>query len=214
MEVLIAMVIMSIGFLALIQVQLGALNGYISARDNTEASELARRIAEMLDVEAAQWRDGGILDGGGNVTLTVVPYADGGSDTPFDVDAPLALAAATPGAWIRLFENPSTVRFGREGMSTASAYQFVPGRYCAYVKGGLSSGSANTIQAQIAVVYPAPKTVQIACPEADSLPADLDDVGSSVSGSPAPPALEGVGFRVVYYGTLVARRRHLRDREF
>jgi prepilin-type N-terminal cleavage/methylation domain-containing protein len=197
-EIMIAILILAIGFLALIAVQLGALNGYVSARDNTEATEVGRRISDLLRVQGQSWWEGGYPG-------DTVAYS--GDDTPFDVDDPIKAADSADG-WVRLFDDPVDARLSRKAFDE----DHVGGRYCAYLRGGTLPGAADgSVKTfQIAVVYPAANVTLRSClPPGDGLidPDDLDDVGSTTS----PPALEAQGLRTNYFGTVVTRRSWLAD---
>lgn len=190
MEIMIAILILAIGFLALIAVQLGALNGYVSARDNTEATEVGRRISELVRVQGLQWRTGNYSTGSAAYT---------GSETPFDVADPIE--EADSGGWVRLFDTPVDARLSRRGFDT----NHVGGRYCAFIRGGNLPGGNNSVKSyQIVVVYPAATAVLKDC-DADINTADLDDVGSTTTA----PALEQKGLRANFLGTVVNRRSWL-----
>jgi hypothetical protein len=198
MEIMVAILILAIGFLALIAVQLGALNGYISARDNTEATEVGRRIAELVRVQGQQWKAN---------TYAGASAAYSGSHTPFRtaISDPIQAADGASG-WVRLFDEPVDVRLNRTEFDS----DHVGGRHCAFIRGGdlpgAADGSVKTYQ--IAVVYPAANATLNSC-EDDIATGDLDDPGSPTS----PPPLEQQGLRANFFGTVVTRRSWLSDEE-
>ena len=185
LEVMISMLILAIAFLALIAVQLGALNGYISARDNTEATELARRTAELMKVEALQWQSG-TYDTGTPV------YSN--AESPFDVANPVATLGTT---WTPLVNTPVDVGFARSGVTSGQ----LGGKFCLYAKGGYMAEGMNNAAKQvlIAVVYPGPNANLLQCSTiTDTMLEGTGSVGLA-------PALELQGYRVVYNATVVVR---------
>lgn len=190
LEILIAIVIIGIGFLALIAVQLGALRGFISARDSLHAAEVGRRTADLLRVQGQQWIDGNYAGG--------AAYA--ATASPFDLTDPIGTLLGTS-EWVSLYTTPSDFATGRVGLDP----NFVGGKYCVFARGGQMTGEASIHQYQIAVVYAAPNATLLSCDNDSIDRGDLGDVGSTA----AAPALDAQGLRVSYYGTVVVRRSHL-----
>lgn len=58
LEILIAVVVTAIGFAAIFSLQIGTMQGNISARETTGAVALGERYVEMLRREAFQWTSG------------------------------------------------------------------------------------------------------------------------------------------------------------
>lgn len=191
LEILIAIIIVGIGFLALIAVQLGALRGFISARDSLHAAEVGRRVAELLSIQGQQWIDGNFTGGAAYVTEA----------SPFDVADPIGAMAS--GDWVSLYVRPADLATFR---ITSDSTEHLGGKFCVYTRGGQMTGEESVHQYQIAVVYAAPNATLNFCDDDDSPITDkLDDVGSPTD----PPALDAEGLRVSYYGTVVVRRSHL-----
>lgn len=191
LEVMIAIVIIGIGFLALIAVQLGALRGYISARDSLQSAEAGRRVAEIVQAQGEQWVQG-----------TWSGTQAYGGVGPFDVVDPIG-DALTTGDWVSLFTRPSDVAANRPSLDP----EHLGGKFCAFLRGGAMPGAitSSVLQFQIAIVYAGPNATLNECSQIDTV--DLDSVGSTTT----PPALEAQGLRASYYGTVVVRRSHLQD---
>lgn len=193
LEILIAIVIIGIGFLALIAVQLGALRGFVSARDNLQATEMARRVANIIQAQGQQWMTG---TWSGNTAY------DGLG--PFDETDPIGAAITGSGAWVPLYDDPADFATGRPALDT----NYIGGKFCAFVRGGPMTGAidGSVLQFQIAVVYPN-ATAKLTDCLTDITLTDLDVVGSATT----VPALEAKGLRASYYGTVVVRRSFLAD---
>lgn len=217
LEVMISLVILAIAFLALIASQLGALNGYVSARDATQAAELARRTGELLQVQGTQWVLNVDHDGDPMTIPTFnpeIPYVST-SPTPFDRDNPIdAIRTAAGNIWIPLVDTPVDTRFNRK--KTGVDDNHLGGKYCIYARGAdfgnqFTAMNGDPIVAamrfQIAVVYPGPRAALPDCTVITA--AQLNDVGDPTANPYVPPALEGLGFRAAYSGTVVVRRAHL-----
>lgn len=191
LEVMIAIVIIGIGFLALIAVQLGALRGYISARDSLQSAEAGRRVAEIVQAQGEQWVQG---EWAGSAAY--------GGVGPFDAADPIGQAVLS-GTWVSLFEQPSDLAANRPAIHP----EHLGGKFCAFLRGGEMPGAItdSVLQFQIAIVYAGPNATLNECAQINT--ADLDIVGSTTT----PPALEALGLRASYYGTVVVRRSHLQD---
>ncbi len=190
LEILIAIVIMGIGFLALIAVQLGALRGYISTRDSLHAAEVGRRVAEVLRIQGQQWVDA-------TWTGSAAYTAD---DNPFDVADPIGAINGAGGAWVSLYDLPADFAAGRPADASDP---HLGGKFCAFARGGVSANDPSILQYQIAIVYPGPNTDLLSCDTVDAVA--LGEVG----GPTTAPTLDAAGLRVSYYGTVVTRRSHL-----
>lgn len=208
LEVLIAMVVLMLSFLAIIAAQTSSMQGYISSRDNAAASEMAKRIVEVVRIEAQQWRDGSQPP-----TATSVSAAYSKTTLPpFDVQPVLpTLVADNWGGWIRLFDTPADVSFARSGIDA----KLLGGRYCAFVRGGpMLSGMQNLngaagsgiVQMHVAIVYPGATASLTTCGEgAGGIdPAAIDD-GKGLMGE----TLESTGLRVNYFAFNIASRDYL-----
>lgn len=189
---MISMLILAIAFLALIAVQVSALQGYISARDNTEATELGRRTADLLRTQGLQWWD--------NAYSGAPMYS--GTDTPFDTNDAVGGVLGAGGGWYPLVLEPVDSRFNRKAFDAAH----MGGKFCIYARGARIGGALNdaALQFQIAVVYPGPNAILTDC-EDQVTDDQLDDVGEPG----VAPVLESAGLRANYFGALVVRRSHL-----
>lgn len=192
LEVMIAILILTIGFLALIAVQLGSLNGYVSARDNAQGTEVGRGLIEIAKTQALQWQKGTYSSGSD-------PYA---TDTPTDNTDPLGVIAGGGSTWTPMFNTPANVAMFRKSVDA----NLTGGKFCAYMRGNQLAGAPDnsTYQVQVAVVYPGPNAKLNDCVNDITL-TDLDDVGSGT----APPTLEAQGYRVDYFASVIVRRSFL-----
>ena len=140
-EVMIAVVVFSVGMMAVLVMQLSAINAYSSARDQSVAADMAQRVVTLVRVEALRG------------TTVTQPIYD--QDSPFEADPLLTeLLAQTP-SWVPVTPNPVDERFNAG----------VQARYCAFARGA-NMNSVETIVAgnvqsaiarvQVAVIYPAP----------------------------------------------------------
>ena len=206
LEVLIAMVVLMLSFLAIIAAQTSTMQGYISSRDNAAASEMARRIVGVVRAEAQQWRTSAQPP-----TTLNVAYEDSVLP-PFDVQPVLpAIVNSNWGGWISLFDSPATITFARSGVDE----KLLGGRYCAFVRGGpMASGLQNLngeagsgiVQMHVAVVYPGPTATLTTCGTGDGgIDPSLIDDGKGLMGS----SLESLGLRVNYFAFNIASRDYL-----
>ena len=163
-EVLIAIVVMTISFFAVLAVQGSAIGGYNYARDSTEATEVARIVIENLQMTSSQWKVNGLDDPGNNYTADAYTVAS----TPFDPDIEpvlLTLDGAGWGEWTPLVLAPVDSRL-------AASAELTGGKFCVYAMGdylennmgqSITDASDELIGSpdfgiQIAVVYAASKS--------------------------------------------------------
>lgn len=211
-EVIIAILVLSISTLAVIAMQTSTLRGYSSIRDTDDAVMIAHRTADLLHVNASSWRVSDTNAWSFNVTSS---YA---GETPFDVLNPLALMFAVPWDWIPLFNAPVDGRMA----STASSL----GRHCVYVRGGPFEGSLTTttdtvtgdinsspaMLVQIAVVSTGIRNTITDCsaPTNNSPQFDISELGFSGGDEiPLGQSLELKGYRPTYHATMVFKRDFL-----
>ena len=138
-EILIAILILSIGLVAIMGVQFAALNGVTNAQDVSASTELGRRVLELMRIEALQWRTNLTTD----VTTTV--YAAG---SPFGTTTllPQAVGSST---WVALNAAPVDERMVRTDSGSD--------RYCIFGRGSMAPAVGPTSRAarvQLAVVFP------------------------------------------------------------
>lgn len=135
-ELLIAMMLMSVGVMATIAMQFTSLGGYTVSRDVTGATEMARQVEARLRAEAMGWN--GVM-----APSTVEEVYNDGRGSAFLAD--LATAA---GGWVRLYDTPVNQRMRSDDGAA---------RFCVF-------GSAQQLQEdgvaqpymqiRLAVVYP------------------------------------------------------------
>lgn len=135
-ELLIAMMLMSVGVMATIAMQFTSLGGYTVSRDVTGATEMARQVEARLRAEAMGWN--GVM-----APSTVAEVYNDGRGSAFLAD--LATAA---GGWVRLYDTPVNLRMRSDDGAA---------RFCVF-------GSAQQLQEdgiaqpymqiRLAVVYP------------------------------------------------------------
>jgi len=153
LEAVIAISVFSIGLMAAVSMEFIALNAYTAARDTTQATEIARRVVAMTNVEALNWESSnGLIPPNANDDTVYVS----GTNSPFDPKPILALVTENPWVWA-----PLTVRPVDENMSLDNTR-----RFCVFVRGDFFRGSATAvadamgdvrsplIQTQVAVVFP------------------------------------------------------------
>ena len=155
LEVMVAVSVFSVGMMAVAALELVALNGYSSARDQARGSEIARRVISIMRVEAINWgvRGDDLVDNLQPVYSSGAPI--GGSSS--------LLRTMVDNAWAWESVNPDPVDVRLE--SAAATH----GRYCVFVRGDYKAPvladssdptsapvSAKMIQAQVAVVSPGP----------------------------------------------------------
>src|SRR5690554_5375701 len=97
-ELLIAMLLMSVGVMATIAMQFVSLGGYTASREVTGATEMARQVEARIRAEALAWN--GIMD-----PSTVSEVYDDGRGTAF-----LADITSAGGGWVRLYDVPVNQR--------------------------------------------------------------------------------------------------------
>lgn len=190
MEVLIAMLILALAFMAILSMQFASYDAMAGARDNTNTAELADRVAQVMRLESQQWRDHGISEINTGLYDTAA--------TPWAVSPMLpAIEANGWTNWTQLLDTPVDAR-----VSTVGA-----GRYCAYARGGLLQNAAlvdpndtGLMSVQIAIVYPGvnQQFADGACPTDGDIINALEPTTTE--------QLELQGFRANYFGTMVRRR--------
>lgn len=194
MEILIAMLILAIGIMATLSMQFTALGGASEARDNTNASEVAKRVLHIMRIEAQAWRTNTIS---GDLASQKT-YEDGAfANTPI-----LQATAENAGwTWTQVFSTPVDARLSPSGNT----------RYCAYTRGGYldSTPSTGVFKVQIAVIYPG---VNETFPGGTCFAGTDPEVATSLNPALAPDdtnSLQMSGFRANYFGGLITRRSYL-----
>jgi prepilin-type N-terminal cleavage/methylation domain-containing protein len=206
-EILIAIVVMTIAFFAVLAVQGTAIGSYNAARDSTEASEVARATTEYLQMESSQWNTG-------NLGTVLAAYT--GTKTPFDVAPVLpALAASDLATWVPLVDTPVDVRLARGAGFTGTKFcLFARGAYVeadttdlnAYDTAGDLTGSP-IFRVQLGVVYSGARAT-LPVNGAGEASCTLIDTTQLLPEDPS--ILELQGLRSAYFGTVVVRRDFLR----
>lgn len=202
-EILIAIVVMTIAFFAVLAVQGTAIGAYNSSRDSTEAIELAKNVTEYLQLEAAQWTMG---------NLASVTSMYDASSSPFDT-APVLPALAGTGfdEWTPLVNAAIDNRFARGGTVTGTKFcVFARGAYVEADTTDLNQFNTSNVltgsplfRVQLAIVYAGATA---------SIPVDgsgVQDCTLIDTGLLTPDALENLemtGLRASYFGTVVVRR--------
>jgi hypothetical protein len=207
MEIIVASVLFSIGSMAVLTMTFSALQAYAASRDQTIASDIAARVASMIKMEAKVGPT--VLNNGAQGLYVNAPIGNGTSLSQ-------ALFAAGPmwgNNWVLLTAAPVDER-----MTTLGAT-----RYCVFMRGGQmpsavaadnglpgaqATNNGITLQAQIAVVYPAANGAfadPTSC-AASVMPLTVLDPASTDTGN-AAVALDALGLRVVYTGVLATVRR-------
>ncbi len=188
-ELLIAMLILAIGIMAVMQMQFSSLGGAVISRDNTNASDVARRIIDVLRVEANQWRSGTV---------------DNDVDTAAFANSAFATTPVLPAVdganWTSLFDEPVDVRLTANGNR----------RYCAWAKGEYLENN-RVLAVQIAVVFPSANNT-FAPPDNTSTGCQAIDAASQLDAAKADDDTDSVqmaGFRVQYFGSHIIRQDHL-----
>jgi prepilin-type N-terminal cleavage/methylation domain-containing protein len=202
-EVMIAVSIFSVGMMAVAALELIALNGYSSSRDQARSSELAQRVISVMKVEALNWG----ISGANTVNALKPVYAD----SALGDEAVLKRMAENEWEWQIITETPVD--------SELDAGVGNHGRYCIYARGGYMRQAIGTtqdaagdfesspmIQAQVAVVSPGPTATLTGADACTTLPtmcssnydALLNPAGAQID-------LETCGMRVVHAATLIRR---------
>jgi hypothetical protein len=192
-ELLIAMLILAIGIMAILQMQFSSMGSAMISRDNSNASDIAKRIFDVMRAESVQWRTGTIANDVDTAAFNGTAF----------ISSPVLAAVDGGGwnSWTRLFANPVDPRLTTTGTT----------RYCAYARGGyLEAGDVFTVQ--IAVVFPsanksfpasnnAPPATQ--CPQyaAGKLDASMDPLDNN--------SLQMEGYKVQFFGSHIYRRGYL-----
>ncbi len=183
-ELLISMLILAIGIMAVLSMQFTALGGAMLSRDNSNASDVARRMMQVMRSESQQWRQNAL------VGQTLQPAYD---ESAFNVSPILSSVANGGGGWVNLFSQPLDARLSTRGAA----------RYCAYSRGSSPGPDTGVYQIQVAVVFPSANEnfSQNKCPDygSDKLDPELA----------AEDSLQMEGMRVQYFGTQISRRGHL-----
>ncbi len=203
-EVMIAVSIFSVGMMAVAALELIALNGYTSSRDQARSSEIAQRMISIMKVEALNWG----VSGDNKVNALRPIYA---GDSSLNADSLLRMIATNDWDWQVVTPTPVDEQLNA-GVGNH-------GRYCVYVRGGYmeqaigatTDASANLdsspmIQAQVAVVAPGP-TATLTGPNACNELQSTCGPGVEVLLNPAGDQLEleACGMRVVHAAALIRR---------
>lgn len=194
MEIMIAMLILVIGIMATLSMQFTALGGAAEARDNANASEVAKRVLHITRVEAQSWRNGTIsADLASQQTY---------KDAAFDNSPILQSTVENSGwAWTRVFSTPVDARLSNAGNT----------RYCAYTRGGYLNGNASSgvVKMQVAVIYPG---VNETFPNGQCFETSDPLITTSLDPSLAADSTDSLqmkGYRANYFGGVITRRGYL-----
>ncbi len=200
-EILISIVVMTIGFFAVLAVQGSAIGAYNAGRDSTESSELSRAVIEYLNIEGQQWTAGSISSPTNSYTGT--------PGKPFDAQPVLlGLAGGSLATWEPLVDTPVDVRLARGADMTGA-------KFCIFARGAYVEADTTDLntfdptdatkltgsplfRVQIATLYAGPRAVMPpgSCPDIDRTLLDPANI----------EPLELLGFRVAYFGTMIVRR--------
>lgn len=190
-ELLMAMVIIVIVFLAIVAAETSSIQGYISARDSVQASELGRRVIDLLHIEGGHWDTRAEQP----FTPSTYPFATGSG--PFDqTPRPLIAMVSDPWNWKILFSQPVSVNLA----NSANVGANTGGRFCAYARGGNLGvvDGPRAIQVQIAIVYSGPKQRLTNC----ATDVDITNLDLSADSFPGETIILS-GYRTKYFGTVV-----------
>ena len=210
-EVMIAVVVFSVGMMAVLMLQFSAIDAYSTSRDVTQGADVAARINAMLRIEIEQSRQS-------NTNAAVYQV-----NSPFDT-ANLQDAIVN-NAWQWQVATPQPVDerlLPKQGTSAA------PGRYCAYIRGdfiqdnlgGLDNAgnplsNNSDLRTHVAVVFPAANREMGATTTCNSVFGDFGCAGGiAVLLNPAsqpflpnfnvnPNHLENCGLRVIYTSSVI-----------
>lgn len=133
-ELMIAMVVLTIGIMATMAMQFTALSGYKSAREMTGSAEVARAVEQRIRAEALQW----------NPAVGMPRFS-----TAYENNEESILdLVLNKDEWSPLSNLPVSMRMNEEG----------PRRFCVYVQGSRfvdeSAMDMDLVRVSIAVVYP------------------------------------------------------------
>ncbi|MGM0557984.1 MAG: type IV pilus modification PilV family protein [Myxococcota bacterium] len=190
-EILIAMLILAIGIMATLSMQFTALGGAAEARDNTNASQIGKRVLHVMRTEAQAWRNGTI-----SADLASQPAY---KDVKFENTPLLQNTVGNNWAWTRVFSEPVDVRLSDSGNR----------RYCAYTRGGYMEGNAasGVAKLQIAVVYPGANET---FPDGECFATGDSIISDQLDPSlAAEDSIQIEGFRANYFGGVITRRGYL-----
>lgn len=198
-EILIAIVVLAITFLAVISVQGTAMTGYSANRDLVQSSEVARAIIEMAKLEAHQLRGDSSL----GLADATQPLFD--ADTsPHNLGNDGILGSLSD-AWQPVFTNPVDPRLVQNSAT------LLGGRYCVFVRGfplnidsnvnpTTTVSGADGFVLQVAVVYPSARGQLANCAE---------DIDENLLDPTDLDSLEMEGLRVSYFAATALRREFL-----
>jgi type IV pilus modification protein PilV len=200
-ELLVAMLILAIGIMATMSMQFSSLAGAMISRDNSNASDVAQRVMQIMRVESQQWRTGNSVGG-------VAPAYDAtgrsyvASSANSFLESAVGAAPAVNGwdQWTSLFTNPVNTRLTTEGAA----------RYCVYVRGGAVNATGRLLIVHVAVVFPSANQVfaNNTCLAANAIQAQLDPTMLATNDA----SLQMMGYRVQYFGTQISRKDYLSGR--
>ncbi|MFP4598269.1 MAG: prepilin-type N-terminal cleavage/methylation domain-containing protein [Persicimonas sp.] len=183
-ELLISMLILAIGIMAVLSMQFTALGGAMLSRDNSNASDVARRMMQVMRSESQQWRQNDLM---GSISQSAY------DDSAFKASPVLASVVDGGESWVSLFDQPLDARLSTRGAA----------RYCAYSRGYSPGPDSGVYQIQVAVVFPSANESfegnKCRGYGTDELDPELAPEDS----------LQMQGLRVQYFGTQIARRGHL-----
>jgi prepilin-type N-terminal cleavage/methylation domain-containing protein len=214
LEIMIALLIFSIGMMAVMTMNFSAINAYTSSRDQTFASDLGYRALELFKAEA------------GNNGRALYAAGDSVISNPFNEDENNSLySKITTNEWVWQVVTPTPVN---EQLNPRSgSFATTNARFCMYAQGGDMNNLAGAavgdqvfdptqvqvLQLQVAVVYPSNNQQfpdGMDCGQLGTVcaggaigallnPAPIGTAGSGVE------ALETCGLRAVHMSGIVRR---------
>lgn len=183
-ELMIAMVVLTIGIMATMSMQFTSLAGYTAARETTGATELARAVEQRIRAESLAWQPGEGIPSGID---------------PLYFDQSL-LDLVNTGAWELVNEEPVSVQFNEMG----------PRRFCAFVRGSVlvdqaAAENMELLAVTIAVVYPGANS-SIPGQGAGNLWGDCTQIDPEVLRPDDTDPLELLGLRATFVSTTMTPR--------
>ena len=211
-EVMIAVVVFSVGMMAVLMLQFSAIEAYSTSRDVTQGADVAARINAMLRIEIEQSRQS-------NTNASVYQV-----NSPFD--STNLQDAIINNAWQWQIATPAPVD---ERLLPKQSTSSAPGRYCAYIRGdfipdrlgavdaatGDPTSNNSDLRTHVAVVFPAANREMGAATTCASVFADFGCAGGIAvlldpSSQPFlpnfnvnPNHLENCGLRVIYTSSVI-----------
>ena len=129
-EILLVLTLTSIGFIAIINLQIGTINAVATARDMTEATNLAEHVIELIRSDAIEW-----TADGQTVNATRFPYLSKAGDPSTSGGSAWYPAMLSPNADVRV----GSLGYASESLErdTGVMNEFPPERnkrYCVFFR--------------------------------------------------------------------------------